>query len=250
MARAIASLLFIKAGWFPLVVRRDDRAQYIEALENADREELRPLIAMFVGAQRSVLIQATEAAYDVPRITSPQSPREAIVAARDRLVQRGKLSLKQWLTAKELAKKLHGVAIPRFDQIKQELQQEIPSVGTGFGFELSNRLQWADADVRARAVLNTGYVANYGEFDLSVQLRLCTGQQSVLGLSFHGVGKHFRGLIGVVAYFVTQGGESIRLKDGIFQINYEEDLAAAQTRFSSWLERIIVEGLNQWRRTL
>jgi hypothetical protein len=29
-----------------------------------------------------------------------------------------------------------------------------------------------------------------------------------------------------------------------------EDLAAARTRFSAWLERVIVEGLNEWRKTL
>ncbi|MGA3041149.1 MAG: Fic family protein, partial [Bryobacteraceae bacterium] len=65
VARAIASLLFIKAGWFPIVVRRDDRSRYIEALERADAADLRPLIALFVEAQRNALIQASEVAYDV-----------------------------------------------------------------------------------------------------------------------------------------------------------------------------------------
>ena len=32
VARALASLAFIKAGWFPIVVTRDDRTRYIDAL--------------------------------------------------------------------------------------------------------------------------------------------------------------------------------------------------------------------------
>ena len=108
VARAIAGLLFIKAGWFPVIVKRDDRSRYIEVLETADTGDLRPLVSMFVEAQRDALIQASEVAYDVRPITSPH---DAIAAARDRLLQRGKLSLLlgEWLVAKETANKFHQI---------------------------------------------------------------------------------------------------------------------------------------------
>ncbi len=248
VARAIGTLLFIKAGWFPLVVKRDDRLRCIETLEKADEGDLRPLIALFEAAQRNALIQASEAAYDVPRIPSPRSPADAILAARDRLVQRGSLSLKEWLAAKENATKLFQFAEQRFQQIMQDLRREIAS--EGFGFEASGGLKWADTNTRAKAVLKTDQVANYAEFDASVQLSLYTGRRAILALSFHGVGPHFRGLVGVVAYFLPQGAEPTPSEGGTFLVNYEEDLATAQTRFSAWLERVIVEGLNEWRRTL
>jgi fido (protein-threonine AMPylation protein) len=150
VARALATLVFIKAGWFPLVVRRDDWTRYIESLEKADADDLRPLVGMFVEMQRSALILATEVAYNVTPITSTGA---AIAAVRDRLLQRGKLSLREWLTAKATASKL---------------------------------------------------------CDLTV----------------------------------------ILVPGGTFLINYAEDLATAQKRFEPWLERVIVEGLNAWRRTL
>jgi Fic family protein len=249
VARAIASLVFIKAGWFPLVVTRDDRTRYIVALEKADAADLRPLIAIFVEAQRKALIQASEAAYDVPRTPSPHSPHEAIAAARDRLVQRGRLSLNEWLTAKASANKLHPFAVQRFQKIVQDLQEQIPA-STGFTFESSSGFRYSDAALRARAVQSAGYVANYQEFDASVQLLLNTKPGTVLALSFHGIGPNFRGLIGVVAYFVPHNAEPILSEGGNFLINYAEDLAVAQARFSAWLERMILEGLNQWRRTL
>jgi Fic family protein len=90
VARAITSLVFIKAGWFPLVVKRDDRVRYLEALEIADAAHLKALIEMFVQAQRNALIEATEATYDRPTA----STSEAIAAARDRLMLRGLLPQK------------------------------------------------------------------------------------------------------------------------------------------------------------
>ena len=52
VARALASLVFVRQGWFPLVVHRDQRIDYIDALETADRGDLVPLVGLFAAAQR------------------------------------------------------------------------------------------------------------------------------------------------------------------------------------------------------
>jgi fido (protein-threonine AMPylation protein) len=231
VARAIASLLFIKAGWFPIVVRRDDRSRYIEALERADAADLRPLIALFVEAQRNALIQASEVAYDVRPITSPH---DAIVAARDRLMQRGKLPLRDWLAAKETADKLHQSAMQRFQRVAQELQQEIGSLGTGNAFRAVDNFSETDVHKEAGQAL----------------LLLGAGRYDAIGIKFRALGIRFRGIVGVDPYLFIQSAEPVPLRDGTFLINYEEDLRSAQTRFSAWLDRVIVEGLNEWRKTL
>jgi Fic family protein len=245
VARAVASLLFIKGGWFPLVVKRDDRSRYIEALEKADAEDLRPLITMFVEAQRNALIQASEVAYDVRPITSPH---DAIVAARDRLLQRGKLSLREWLAAKETADKLHQSATQRFQKVAQELQEEIGCLGRGFAFGVG--AGEAIAGANAKAVQGAGHAADFNEHNATAHLGLSTGRNDAIVLSFHALGPRFHGIIGVVAYLAQQGAEPVLIKGGTFQINYAEDLDSAQTRFSAWLERVLVEGLNEWRKTL
>jgi Fic family protein len=54
VARALATLVFLQAGWFPLVINRDQRSDYIVALEAADAEDLKPLITLFgQNAKRS-----------------------------------------------------------------------------------------------------------------------------------------------------------------------------------------------------
>ena len=52
VARALATLVMIRAGWFPLVVTDAGRADYIGALEAGDAGDLRVLVRLFSGIQR------------------------------------------------------------------------------------------------------------------------------------------------------------------------------------------------------
>jgi hypothetical protein len=249
VARAIASLVFIKAGWYPLVVNRDHRTRYIEALEKADAGELRPLIAIFVEAQRKAVIQATEIAYEVKPV---ETAHDAVLAARDRLSHRGKLSFEQWHVSKETANELIKTAQQRFGQISQELTREIASLGPNFDFPSSGGLNAALVlgNSGEAVVRRAGHAPLFEEYDGFAYLTLRTDRTDVLILSFHAIGPRFRGIIGIVAYLIVQGTEPTLIPDGTFQINYAEDLATAKTRFSNWIERVIVEGLTEWRRTL
>jgi hypothetical protein len=58
-------LAFIKAGWFPLVVTRDDRVRYIEALEGADRGNLTSLVELFSSLERKAFVNALGIAREV-----------------------------------------------------------------------------------------------------------------------------------------------------------------------------------------
>lgn len=47
VVRTLASLIFIQAGLFPLVVTRDNKVTYLDALESADAGDLKPLVNLF-----------------------------------------------------------------------------------------------------------------------------------------------------------------------------------------------------------
>ena len=62
IARCLASLVFIQARWFPLVLTRDDRPTYISALEDADKGDLSNLINLFAKRfQASIVAISTSA---------------------------------------------------------------------------------------------------------------------------------------------------------------------------------------------
>ena len=58
VARCLASLVFIQAGWFPLVLTRDDRGAYITASEQAEQGDLSNLINLFSRSQKQAFIRS------------------------------------------------------------------------------------------------------------------------------------------------------------------------------------------------
>ncbi len=57
-ARALATLVFLQKGYFPLVITNDSRKDYFDALEKADYGDLRPLAAFFAQRAKDTFIQA------------------------------------------------------------------------------------------------------------------------------------------------------------------------------------------------
>ena len=55
VARALATLVMIRAGWFPLVVTDAGRGDYIDALEEADGGDLGLLVRLFADIQRGAI---------------------------------------------------------------------------------------------------------------------------------------------------------------------------------------------------
>jgi hypothetical protein len=77
-------------------------------------------------------------------------------------------------------------------------------------------------------------------------------------LSFHSIGRDYHGVIGAVMVLfrrsetedgARQATDIAVLGDEPFQVNYKEQETAVEARFSAWLERSLVEGLDAWRRT-
>ena len=102
------------------------------------------------------------------------------------------------------------------------------------------------------------YFANIAEFAAWRRLGLETENgRSEIVLSFHAVGREYRGIVGASLSFYrkpeTDEGRSTiedRCTVGkeLFQINYLESLEAVQARFSTWLDKHLLEALDLWRR--
>src|SRR5262249_3015830 len=101
-----------------------------------------------------------------------------------------------------------------------------------------------------KALLAIGHQPTSQDVSTQVDLSLSAGRDARFTVLFYSIGRRFRGVVGVLAYFRTQNDDPQLLPDGGFQINYEEDPTHTQERFSNWLERMIVAGLNEWRKTL
>jgi Fic family protein len=107
VGRALTLLVLLQARYAPLVVDRRQRVEYIEALEDANEGDLRPLVRMFARlegvALRSELIRPTE---DVPAGSSAVDVTRASVE-RLRTLQRNRSQDQQDKTV-ALAAAIHG----------------------------------------------------------------------------------------------------------------------------------------------
>lgn len=66
MARVLASIVLLSNRLYPLVVQRDDKKQYIEALESADAGDLQPLIGYFEEVQVAEHKESGKALEEMP----------------------------------------------------------------------------------------------------------------------------------------------------------------------------------------
>lgn len=261
MARSLATLILIKAGYFPLVVTRDDRTRYIDALEAADRGDLGPLVNLFVAIERRAFVNALSVAGEVLK---QQRVDQVIDAARDLFERRQEALRREWQQAMSNAANLQEVAANRFKAVAERLQDEIGHYSRDYWFNVDSepdggaRSHWFRFQVieTAKAI---GYFANPSVYRSWLRLMITTETRAEILLSIHGIGHEFRGVLAAsMCFFRRQdAGDAEReiadvqpVTTEVFQINYQEDAEQARQRFETWLDEGLVRGLEVWRKGL
>lgn len=247
VARALASLLFIKAGWFPVVVTRDDRGLYIDALEVADEGDLRSLVSFFAHLQKRELIETIRAATDVQPV---QTVDEAIAAAERLLRPSHVMDSAIWIKTQNIADQLMDHAAKRLAEVSAALEKEIRKTRPDFRFPTNN----FSSQQFGRVALS--YEPNITDYDESRNLIISTvdkkghfWEQASIQIRAHAIGSKFRGFIGIVAVFDDRLKELLLSKEP-FQVNYAESYESAERRFRPWLEESLVNALTLWRKSL
>ena len=242
VARALASLSFIKDGWFPVVVTRDDRVRYIDALEVADEGDLRSLLSFFGDVQKRALFQATQAAADIQQA---QTVGQAIASLKRVLVGPAKsLDPTVWLKAKENADRLMELAGERLKEIRSNLENEIGKAGLGFSITSSA------PTFSAPPTRKLPYVPNTQDYARTKTLFISGERNRFIQVQGHAIGSKFRGLIGVQVVFIGPASVVESASNEPFQVNYAEIYESVERRFRTWLEESLVNALTLWRRSL
>ena len=197
IARALATLVFVKAGWFPLVVRNQDRSKYIGALETADNGNLKPLVEYFSRLQRDEFVRALNIVEDVRQ---ERRVAEAIESVRRRLQQRRDSLVTEWETANRIASALRRQSENRLTEVAGELRREMQDVlehgdffasGAEDGGQRSHYYRYQIVQT-ARAL---GYFANLRIYRAWARLVLHNTNRTEMLISFHGIGREFQGVL-------------------------------------------------------
>lgn len=258
VARSLATLVLIKAEYFPLTLTRDDRESYIGALEAADGGDLGPLVKLFAANQRRAFTEALSVASDLSR---PRDVQQVIQSVRDELARRDGARRLEWDRAKEMARELQRRALERLEEVANQLETETRRYSPSWRFRADGAAHEAPkAHYFRHQVVDTAkqrdYFANTNTYQAWARLVLATEGQTQVLFSFHGVGHDFRGTVVVAACLFrreeSEDGErvvspTLPVGEGVFQINYKEPPDQIRARFKQWLDASLAEALGIWR---
>jgi Fic family protein len=249
VVRALASLVFLRAGWFPLVVNRDERVEYIESLEKADQGHLLSLVKLFARIQNKAFNQALSLSEQV--ILAGDPLQQIIAAATERLKERKQVSSGQFTLSHRLEEFTQQKLSNEATKLGEALRSVDPtySAGVDRNTEQSAYAHAEDAKVIAREM---GYQADSDTYHAWRLLGISERHVSQIVVSFHPMGAEFLGLMAVSAWFRMPGVRQpyTPLSKTPFQFSLQDDESQVTQRLDKWLNDVLLVGLDLWRKQL
>ncbi len=245
VARAIASLVLIKDGLFPLVITRDDRKRYIEALEAADRGDLSPLVKIFVRSQSSQFKKASEVVEDTYSETrSTESALKILQQAAEIYQSRVRRKILQH------AKAIQEDIKSRFDQLCPDIENALGKVyQSSVSIEESKK---GTEHFFSSQIVSTAnrldYYANRATYQSWISLQMYWSHRARLVFSIHGIGKRpsHEALICSPFHDIIDYGEEnqtssslIPIADDGFVFFKSEKQEKLNARFGEWCEEVL-----------
>ncbi len=261
VARCLATLVLLKAFWLPLVVTRHDRADYIDALRNADNGDLSHLVQFVSKLQRKAIREALSLTEEV--IHEASALDSILSAVKQKYDKRRAEQTEKMEQAKATADSLQLLAHKRLDEIATAVSQTIQDEGRDFlAYATEGKRNSDKATFNYIQIINCakqlGYFANLPYFQAWSALVIQTDYRTEILFSIHGIG-HGAGVLGCSPMIYqkqqTESGENIAadvtpLADEPFEFTFTEDPANVQQRFRKWLDDCTFAGLERWKATV
>jgi len=265
VARALASLVFLREGLFPLVLRESDRVQYISALEAADAGDLGPTITLFARRQRDAILKALGLEQQVQQSKySDQIVESALQLLRSRYSQEQQKASVVYQFADALLDRVNL----DFDKLASSLNPQLRNltppgknsyqVRLNSANEASNKSHYFQRQIIDIA-RHHDYFANLERYRSWIRITFATEQDFDYVISIHGYGPGDSEILAISAFTYIKapreegGTEPVALRPAateLFQFNYAESLETIQKRFGEWLDASMAIALAEWKRTL
>ena len=261
VARAITSAVFLRADYLVLVVRDEQhRERYLDALEAADRGDLKPLVDLFADIQIGDLQDAIKSLRELRG--------EPVVRVAESIAERAKRRMDS--SQEQAARIMDSLCVltrTRLDEAAAEVARAFDNAGVTVhaqvGTDDEGSQDWWRFQI-IEAARRHEYYADLNRPRRWVSLRLDLpgiGQASSrLVVSFHAVGRSadLHAATAFLTYRLNSGEsddaprwETETIPDHAFKFGTETArLAVVEENFRSWLERTVENGLALWGEQL
>lgn len=259
VARAIASLVLVKDGLFPLVVTRDDKPKYLDALEAADSGNLKPLIDLIAKLQITQFRKATAISEALLAEEDVQAALGGLLKAADKIAANKLASLKGVF---DLAHVIEDDLEERLNAIAPFVSNALQRVSDGATTFVNRSTAETDYYFRSQIVENAkhhiGYFADTAEYRSWIALNMRWTRRGQLVFAIHGIGKPFNGSL-ICAPFLEfkdtdeegqMRTELVPVTEEGFVFFYNEDGDRLISRFKPWRETVIKVALKELTQSL
>jgi len=250
VARCLANLDFIKGGGFPVVIQRDDRWKYLDALAEADSGDLTKLINLFYLFQKKAFLQAISISQET---ISQEADLEAILeAAKDRVRTR-KQTQKQ--KTDEISERLKVFSLEFLSEkalyIQQSMRQEIRTISAKAVGNTQEENHWYKRQTLGSAKI-FNYEVDFYEHRYWSKLTFRDGNPSNFIVLFHQVGRPSQGTGVAVSLieFINEPGNFICCANEPFIYTYKSEFEEIKSSFSEWLNQSFLVAIQEWQKRL
>lgn len=265
VARALASLVFLRDGLFPLVVRDSDRKEYIGALETADTGDLKPLVTFFARRQKEAILKALGLEQQVQQ---SKYAEQIIDSALELLKAKFTKEKQKVSVVYRHADKLSEMVESKFKALVTTLDSQLRTLTPPHQPKYHARENSATNTSQNRHYFQKqivdiakqfDYYANFEQHRSWVRMTLTTDHDFDYVISFHGYGPGDTGILAASAFTYLKapredgGTDAVNLHPAatdLFQFNYIEPYESIEKRFAEWLESSLAIALAEWKRTI
>jgi Fic family protein len=262
VARALITFILLRSDLLPLVIDRDLRTEYIDALEKADRGDLAALAMQFARLERTAILQALSVDAEA-EIAHDRTLTGAVIES---LAQKfGKRRVQQQATLRrvdDVAAALRSRARQHIERAFTELKQPLATIGTpeihvADGGPDRENAHWYKYEV-VKSANEAGKFANFSEahYFLKSTARV-ERERLVFVVSFHHVGRELSGIMEATAFARLESFEESddreRASEEFFVCSVEPFVFTHQTNeadigdsFSRWLDTALAVAIKEY----
>lgn len=262
VARALTTLILLRAELLPLVVDRDVRVEYISALEAADKSQLNQLAEMFARLERNAILQALSVDVDAD-ISHQKSLTSAVIGAlADKFNKRRTQKLAELRQVDQVAIELRTQARTMLTEAFNEMKNTLDEVGEPTVFIQNGgadhgNAHWYRSQV-LRSAKDADKFANFEENHYFVKSSIKVNRERLIYVvSFHHVGRELTGIMEATAFSMIESFEMSDDKDSVsekfslcsvepFVFTHRTNIADISDAFAKWLDRALALAVKEY----
>jgi Fic family protein len=262
VSRALTAMILLRSGLLPLVIDRDLRVEYIDALESADLGDLGSIANMFARLERNAILQALSVDADAG-ITHQQNLTSAVISSlQDKFGKRRIQKLAELRQVNEVALELREMAESSLRTSFAQIESTVADVGKTEAFVQhggSDRGNghWYKFEVVSSA-REAGKFANFSENHYFIKASIRAGRERlVFVISFHHVGRELTGIMEATAFSRLESYEDSEDRESVnesfsicsvepFVFTHQTEPSKIAEALSRWLDVSLAVALKEY----